>query len=526
MALPPLQRNLLAGLFFLGGVTFTVAVSFQLHREQIEINGRDFENRIDAHLNVVDREFRMNVEALYTLKVLFDGSEEVLHDEFHRAVNNTLTRHPDLRALEWVPVVPAKRRALVESARSEILPNFIITELTESGQLRRAGERAVYYPVYYVEPLAGNEAELGFDLGSERHRLALIEQARDQASLVISESIELVQTTDDDSTMLFMLPVYGSAQITLEQRRESFRGVVVAAMSLKWMFGLPDNPIFAVARWVELVERMEDGEVRSLARYGKTVSDTVFERCIETINARTWCLRGQPMNSINGRTQRFVPLLILLSGLGLFAVLAFIFYQLSRRNQIIEKLVKERTVELDEANLRLIQLSSIDELTKLKNRRSLEDALEYEWRRLMRDKLPLSIMMIDIDEFKQYNDYYGHLAGDDCLRKVAQALLAQFSRPADLVARYGGEEFLILLPNTVMDVALLAARCRESVRELKIPHVKSSVADCVTVSIGVATNTPVSGHSPWRLVESADQALYEAKNRGRDRVCLASASSG
>jgi diguanylate cyclase (GGDEF)-like protein len=138
---------------------------------------------------------------------------------------------------------------------------------------------------------------------------------------------------------------------------------------------------------------------------------------------------------------------------------------------------------------------------------------------MARDQGWLTLVMADVDHFKRYNDRYGHLAGDECLKRVAAALQSAVNRPADLVARYGGEEFAVLLPETDTTAALIAERCRELVAALAIRHEDSPVAPIVTLSCGVASVRPQAGEDPSLLVAAADRALYRAKHEGRNRVC-------
>lgn len=164
-------------------------------------------------------------------------------------------------------------------------------------------------------------------------------------------------------------------------------------------------------------------------------------------------------------------------------------------------------------------LSMVDGLTSIPNRRQLDEALDNEWRRARRNQTPLSVLMMDIDYFKAYNDHYGHLAGDDCLRQLARGLSDVVRRPADLVARYGGEEFVFLLPDTGAGGAINAAnRVQEKVKLLNIPHAYSSVANHVTLSIGVATMVPTDKQTVIDLIKQADECLYDAKQSGRNTV--------
>jgi len=178
----------------------------------------------------------------------------------------------------------------------------------------------------------------------------------------------------------------------------------------------------------------------------------------------------------------------------------------------------DRTHRLDEERRRLEVLVDIDPLTALANRRGFDAALRREWQRDARSQSPLSILMADVDRFKQYNDRFGHVAGDEVLRRVAAALRGQVRRADDLAARYGGEEFAIVLSATNSDDALvLAERCRAAVEQLGIAHPENA-GGVVTVSIGLATCIPVYDASPRGLVVDADAALYHAKSAGRNRV--------
>jgi diguanylate cyclase (GGDEF)-like protein len=162
----------------------------------------------------------------------------------------------------------------------------------------------------------------------------------------------------------------------------------------------------------------------------------------------------------------------------------------------------------------------IDVLTNVCNRRFFDERLATEWARAQRQGTPLSVVMIDVDYFKRFNDHYGHQAGDDCLRRLAAEFKACLMRPGDLVARYGGEEFVCLLPETDLQGALaLAERIGERVRQAGIPHQKSPIGGAVTVSLGACTKpADATGHAA-ALLREADAQLYVAKARGRNQVC-------
>ena len=179
---------------------------------------------------------------------------------------------------------------------------------------------------------------------------------------------------------------------------------------------------------------------------------------------------------------------------------------------------QQKLLELNEV---LQRLSHVDGLTGLSNRRYLDEFLDHEWKRAARELTEFSVLMIDVDDFKKYNDSYGHLAGDEVLKHVVAAVQQCLHRPADLAARYGGEEFVVVLPGTSLQGAGLIAEsiCR-SVEALRIAHGAPGAGALVTVSVGGATTMPVRGSSSTHLLAAADEALYEAKRSGKNRAVL------
>jgi two-component system chemotaxis family response regulator WspR len=175
--------------------------------------------------------------------------------------------------------------------------------------------------------------------------------------------------------------------------------------------------------------------------------------------------------------------------------------------------------QLLDTNLVLQRLMNSDGLTGLSNRRHFDEYMELEWRRSLREQSQLSLLMIDVDYFKTYNDTFGHLEGDEALRKVAAAIRDASARPSDLPARYGGEEFALVLPNTSQGGArLVAEKLRMTVQALNIPHISPLEGSSLTISIGLSTITPAAGSNCRELISAADKGLYLAKHNGRNQV--------
>lgn len=184
--------------------------------------------------------------------------------------------------------------------------------------------------------------------------------------------------------------------------------------------------------------------------------------------------------------------------------------------------MKEMQKQLEESNAELQRLSTLDGLTGLANRRSFDETIESEIKRAVREQTELSLLMIDIDYFKPFNDTYGHQGGDDCLKKVANTIGGITQRPADLATRYGGEEFAFILPHTDTNGALFVGeKLRSAVEELQIPHEGSEVKSTVTISLGCSTIKPDHNSTLEELIERADKALYHAKDNGRNQIVSA-----
>ena len=199
------------------------------------------------------------------------------------------------------------------------------------------------------------------------------------------------------------------------------------------------------------------------------------------------------------------------------AELALINEQLQQ--EVTERKRAEQNLQF--ANQQLQQLATRDGLTQVANRYYFDQYLQQEWQRRQRSQQPLSLILFDVDYFKRYNDHYGHQAGDDCLVEIAQAAQRVVQRPTDLVARYGGEEFVVILANTEQQGAIAIAEViQQAIRDLAIPHHKSDVSKFVSVSLGIASLIPSSQSSPEALISLADQALYGAKEQGRDRYSI------
>jgi diguanylate cyclase (GGDEF)-like protein len=268
-----------------------------------------------------------------------------------------------------------------------------------------------------------------------------------------------------------------------------------------------------LATWVELKPQIERLTQASADRVQLQKALAKQVKALELINnqitLRNRELQWAEYESFQRRQARS------LNGLTLLLIGFFVFAALFGRYAV--RFVATRQRLLDEMK----QLSITDELTQVANRRHFNQVLEQEWHRMQRASQTLAVILIDIDCFKQYNDHYGHQAGDQCLQQVAKVLADGVRRSGDFVARYGGEEFVIIVPNSNREqVEILTRRLHDQLSQQCLEHAKSVVGQYVTMSMGVAIGQPGSEQLPEQILAYADQSLYQAKAQGRNRSCF------
>ncbi len=285
------------------------------------------------------------------------------------------------------------------------------------------------------------------------------------------------------------------------------------------------------AEWIE-VTRLDFAQVKE--RVGIEVLDTAWQDLADDVLAVTAFFRIH-LPTLDQFLEREIARLVRVfrredgdwkiahSGISIAFNLAnhgevYPLEHLRDRTLDLEMQVAQRTQELQAANAKLDALSHLDGLTGIANRRKFDSLLQQEWSREQRQGTSLALIMLDVDLFKKYNDHYGHLQGDECLKALGQALTRAARRAGDLVARYGGEEFVVLLPHaSAQDAIDTAHRIQQEVALLALPHAQAPLGR-VTFSLGVASTQPSGASDPQELIARADAALYRAKAQGRNRV--------
>lgn len=302
--------------------------------------------------------------------------------------------------------------------------------------------------------------------------------------------------------------IQGSFPLVIPVRQFTSNNFLIATLALLWVAITVGSTIY--------LSRKLTRPIVQLSYASQRIAQGEFVPTISLGHIREIAVLASSFNAMCAEVQHIRQTLALHSQI--------LEQKAAERIQTLEQEVqKQMAIEavFQQANQDLAQLAFIDGLTKLLNRRHFDDRLNQEWWRLQKTGKPLSVILCDIDYFKQYNDTYGHLAGDECLRQVSRTLQRMGKHPADVVARYGGEEFTLLLPETTsMGAIQIAYEIQAAIRSLQITHRGSPIYPYVTVSLGVASLIPQTKGPPQQLIAGADRALYQAKSKGRDCIVV------
>jgi len=496
------------------GISLSLVLGRTLYSEESRAIDKEFQADMDQLSAVFEREVLLHLEILNALKDAVAIMPEMNSERFAVLTRRILERSPAIHAFAWAPVVRRDDVSAFTLRQRDEFVNFVIMEVVGTG-LREAQERPWYVPVQYIEPLSENRAALGFDLASETLRLAALVAARDSGKIAATAGIRLVQESDNQRGFLVFAPLYrampGLRSLTDGVEHYGFiNGVFRVGELVKQAVGdeLHDDVRFEVYDRSGLEGALLYRSDDSLSQ--RWLDEARYHSGVFDIAGRQWVVEAVPAARFYEARRGAFPFFVSSVGVVLSG-LVFAYVLMSDK----------KNTELREAKAKLEKISLTDALTGLANRRQFDAYLEREYRRAVRHGTALSLVMLDIDQFKEYNDQYGHPAGDACLKRVAEALREMAHRPADLVARYGGEEFALVLPETG-DGADVAEACRRAVETLNIPHEASLVAEVVTISVGIAVLTPKTWHQNLHdLIHRADEALYEAKESGRNQVCQA-----
>jgi diguanylate cyclase (GGDEF)-like protein len=511
----------MATLFGFSLSAFLGWVFYEKDTTAIELN---FNRDVDDKAAALEREIFLKLEVLYSIKGLFDSSENVDPDEFQHLTESILARQKNIQALAWIPKIKHVERGDYETTRRKEYPDFEITEEKDIGKMARASERDVYFPVYYISPISGNEIAIGYDLASNVQRLETLQLSLDSGTPRATGNLKLLQDSSKQGFLIFM-PIYKGRPSTLEKRREQLRGFVLGVFRAGDLFHSAIKRTAAKGinfTLIDITNSHNDVLYESLLEEVNINRQSEFEykKDLAEFSGRRWSIIATPTNGYIAERRTILPYATIIVGVLLVILLTIYTFVIMRHSELTEKTVLERTKDLHNAKKKLEALSRTDSLTNIGNRRDFDETLDIEWHRAMRDKTPLSLMMIDIDYFKQFNDKYGHTAGDKCLKDIAHVMNKSLRRASDKITRYGGEEFVMIMPNT-QHADTCAEDCRRNIENLRILHEDSTTSKYVTVSIGVSTIIPQLHSDLTEFISSVDRVLYKAKESGRNRVVSA-----
>lgn len=503
--------SLIVILLALVGLGFCAALSRGLYLEETESITQEFRADVTQLTTAFEREVLLNLEILFALKTSVGMMPEMNAELFGRLTRPILERSPAIKAFAWAPVVEREDRARFEQRQQSWYPGFVLTGESATAGAVPAEEPPWLVPVQFIEPIADNRLAMGFDLSSEDKRRTALLTARTTGRMVATAAIELVQEQHHRKGLLVFAPLYSGASDTTPEDREMrhygflngvFRVGELVSQSIPTAI---DSNIL-----IQVVDRTEAAPdvIYSTGRSSdeRWLRSLIHEVPLAPIAGRHWVIQAMPGKTFVSVRRGYLPSLVIGFGFSFIALLVFFAVRSLRQN-----------AELNTAKRELERMSLTDSLTGLANRRHFDLYLEQEWLRALRQSQPISMVMLDVDYFKAFNDAYGHPGGDQCLKQVAQVLEQVVRRPTDLVARYGGEEFALILPDT-QNAAAVAEACRVAIQALGIVHEFSDVAQEITISAGVCSLVPTRELSPELLIQQADNALYEAKEAGRNQV--------
>jgi diguanylate cyclase (GGDEF)-like protein len=492
--------------------------------------------------HIVVEGFSQAIFATASIGALFNASELVSLTEFTDFTTPLLQRFPTITALCWVPQVQRDERVNFEQVAQQSSPGFHITERNAENMLVDSAAKPSYFPVTYILPHAGNELAVGFDLYSNAIRRAAIDLAIDTAQTTSTARIRLVQDQGSSYSVLLIHPIFAKSASAagpsllqgvatavyrigagVEQALSQFPS---AALNI-WLFdrsGAPGEQFL----YFRSADKAATGNEQSPVQ--PVVNEQHYSHAF-TLGGRQFELILSPDAKSISASSGYQAWLTLCAGLGFTCLLVAYLQLVLRRDRelfagqvALEHQINERQAAeqlLRKANQSLEILSREDSLMGIANRRRFDEYLEQEWSRAMRDRTSLSLIIGDVDFFKAYNDAHGHVAGDECLRKIAKAVADVLERSGDMVARYGGEEIAIVLPATPAEGAYnLAEKVRLAVSNLALPQTLSGDAEVVTLSVGCGTVVPEKESAVVDFVQAVDAALYSAKQQGRNRTVV------
>ncbi|MEE8059875.1 MAG: diguanylate cyclase [Pseudomonadales bacterium] len=508
------------------GIAITVAVSVEIERAQKRLVTTELNANLERWNSLMAFSTNKEISLTRALVSMFEDSPIISQGRFKELSKNAITLYPDLDALFWIPLVTAEQRPFFETVMRAGKPSFFFKDYAGPAGFIPASPKPFYHPVIYLNDSDSAADYLGWDLSSFSEldaMFASLKIADNNVSMRFIPSMQdLLNPANEHPVLQLLLAVPLNASVILSDGSiHSSDSYLVFLVDFSLLTHYFDD--FPGGDKLQISVTMGHGATKQIVwdvppKSGVldkdyAASTTFSNRAISNLDVTLI-----PTDEFFASKDTSNKYWVLSMGISSALILAFYLFIMQRRFVMVQNVVEQRTDELQKAHHELDRLSRTDYLTGVANRRYFEENLQREWSRATRGKYPITLLIIDVDFFKAYNDHYGHIEGDYCLQQVVKALTLSINRSADQVARFGGKEFVVLLPDTNANGMALAERCRKKVAALQIEHLDSAVSNCVTVSVGVATLTPVGRQPARALVKAADDALYQARHGGHNQV--------
>ena len=526
-------------------------IAWVLYQSELDHITSEFQQDVDQQVNTLENELVKTRATLRHWKSFYEAAGDIEPQQFSQIALDVLESYPALDMISWTPFIHRAQRPLFEKQFQAQMPGFSILELNKKfilpksansdqlllNQIERfdprkmfisSSERDFYFPVMVIEPMQ----TAGFMVGVDLTTISRINFTDSVSAAMLTGDIVALPATPSpfspthEPLLITFVPIQQPSTLGGQQQPQ-IKGFIASTLGVgklikqSMLVDLPEGIHF------KLVDETGDDGLRLLFQteeFATGLGDWYRRPLLDAFD-RKWVIMAAPKPSYIASRISLLPYGVVIGGL-VFTMLLLLYLNLLRRQAaVVQHQVDERTVQLRDANEnlnlaneRLETLSRIDSLTDVANRRFFNETIDKEWNRAQREGLPVALMIIDVDNFKGYNDLYGHLKGDECLQVVAATLKKVFSRSGDLVARYGGEEFAIILPNAGGEAMRMAEKCRAAIEALQVTHEDSPTAACLTISIGLSSVVPTADLKSDDLLDCADKGLYIAKEHGRNRV--------
>lgn len=477
-----------------------------------------FRHRISEGVRLLEKDIDASLSNLLSAADFFSHSYNVTEEEFNGYSESVMERSPVMYGIVWQPYVEHKDIADFERQQRIRHPGFKVRGVDPSVRKPIDDiEQDVYFPITYARLAEGGEDFqniYGIDNSMVPNRKRTFEMALEHDALMITPKILLGASKEASTGFLAIKPVRYKGT----DKNQPYSGIVSTAFSTQHLIN--HSAVIELGADIDILLKDVTDEktaymfVQSLDK-ASVLEKHRFQVELRERGGRQWVLEAAPSKNFIDSQRSLVPVQF---SILLFVLVTFALTNaalLIRRERQVRILVKERTEALHKANYKLSQLASTDALTGIANRRAFDEHLNKEFRRAKRNRHPLTVMLVDIDYFKKFNDFYGHKTGDECLQEVAATLTNTFQRAGDHVSRFGGEEFAVVLSGET-ETEVLAKHAVEEIFKMHVPHAASEVAKYVTASVGFVTLYPSEKVTVDDMIIAADDALYQAKAKGRN----------